>query len=275
MERYRSEKSAIEADRRDLERLCASLRAGGAIPTEGAPARVLKALAESGVFHVGGVLVGTHAVAVLGNLLGVRWLGALRTQDIDIAAERDVTVAVPDLKADVPKALDSLRMGFLPVPPLDPKNPSTAFKVRGSSLRVDLLTPQRGPGPAAPVFIARLRAAAQPVAHMDFLIEEAVRGAVVDGGGVLVRVPAPARFAFQKLYTAKSRPATEQAKSGKDLLQAAQVFAAVTELRPGDLLLAWDALKKRSGLLRGVRVGLKDLEARYPEVHRGVAAALR
>ena len=30
-------------------------------------------------------------------------------------------------------------MGFLPVPGLDPKSPTTSFKVRGQSLRVDLL----------------------------------------------------------------------------------------------------------------------------------------
>lgn len=69
--------------------------------------------------------VGTHAFIVLGSLLGVRWATSLRTQDVDIA--------VPGINADLPSALDSLEMGFLPVSGLDPKSPTTSFKVRGQS----------------------------------------------------------------------------------------------------------------------------------------------
>ncbi len=42
---------------------------------------------------------------------------------------------------NVPKALDSLKMGFVPVSRLDSRQPSTHFRVRGKQLRVDLLTP--------------------------------------------------------------------------------------------------------------------------------------
>ena len=41
---------------------------------------------DGGVFRLDGVLVGTHAFLVLGNILGVPWDGgSIRTQDIDIA----------------------------------------------------------------------------------------------------------------------------------------------------------------------------------------------
>ena len=86
----------------------------------------------------------------------------MRTQDIDLAAGQALEVAVPQIEADLPAALESLNMGFLPVPGLDPKRPQTSFKVRGHSLRVDLLTPATGSRNGKPVYISRLKAAAQP-----------------------------------------------------------------------------------------------------------------
>src|SRR4029079_5075722 len=99
--------------------------------------------------------------------LGVRWTGAAaRTEDIDIAAERILEVAVPELSADMPKALDSLDMGFLPVPGFSPKTPSTSFKVRGRGLRVDLVTPAQGAA-LLPVRVTRFNTAAAPVRFLD------------------------------------------------------------------------------------------------------------
>ena len=68
------------------------------------------------------------------------------TQDIDIAAETSICVALRAAGSDVPAILEGLEMGFLPVPHLDPRKPSTSYKVRGKGLRVDLLTPLRGRG---------------------------------------------------------------------------------------------------------------------------------
>ena len=66
--------------------------------------RVLAALADAGVFKLGGVLAGTHAFIVLGNVLGVRWDAAsARTEDV--GAARHMEVAVPELEADVPRVL--------------------------------------------------------------------------------------------------------------------------------------------------------------------------
>jgi hypothetical protein len=57
---------------------------------------------------------------------------------------------------------------------------SAAFKVRGRSLRVDLLTPQKRGG-TKPIPIPRFGAAAQSLPHLDYLIEESQPAAV--GGG--------------------------------------------------------------------------------------------
>jgi hypothetical protein len=202
------------------------------------------------VFRVGAVLVGTHAFIALGNLLGVRWQSGLRTQDIDLAASRVLHVIVPQTEADLPKALDALNMGFLPVPGLNPRQPETSFKVRGQALRVDLLTPARGARDGKPVIISRLKAAAQPLELLDYLLEAPVPMALLNGGATLVNVPDPARFALHKLMVSGRRQVFEQTKAGKDRQQAAEIIAALHEDRRGDLRLAVAALNKRPAAWR-------------------------
>jgi len=251
--RFDAGRAVAQAERTLTERSCAQLRA--------------RALADAAVFRLGGVLVGTHAFVTLGNLLGVRWASAaLRTEDVDIAAERTLEIVVQPLRADIPKVLESLEMGFLPVPGLSPRDPSTSFKVRGRALRVDLLAPQRRAG-EKPVVIPRFAAAAQPLPFLDFLIEEHLPAAVVGGAGVLVNVPAPARFALHKLLVAAARPAAMQSKVGKDLHQAAQIVAALAEDRPGDLHLAWTSLAQRRWGRR-IRSGIDALGRRHPQARR-------
>jgi hypothetical protein len=251
--RYAQERTALQADRRSIESLCAALRAGGATTTDARSARVLSALADAGVFKLGAVLVGPHAFAVLGNVLGVRWTGASsRTEDVDIAAERSLEVAVPDLRSDVPAVLEGLGMGFLPVPGFSPRAPSTSFRVRGKPLRVDLLTPARRTSSAA-VEIPRLHAAAAPLRFLDYLLEDTQPAAVIDGGGGLVSVPHPARFAVHKLLVAQERAAAFQAKSRKDVTQAAALVAALEERRPGDVRQAVEDVRARG---KGWRVAL-------------------
>jgi hypothetical protein len=231
-------------DQASIERLAALLRAGGAMVTDTASARVVRGLADAGVFNAGGVLIGTHAYIALGNLLGVRWESALKTQDIDIAAVPQLDIALPELDANVPSALESLEMGFLPVPGFDPASPTTSFKVRGQSLRVDLLTPSARTR-TRPVVIRRLGVAAQALRFLDYAIEAPVPAAVIDGGVVAVRVPEPARFALHKLIVASERPAAMQTKRVKDLTQAAELIEFLAEDRPGDLVRAWEALVAR------------------------------
>jgi len=259
---YQNENITFKADIAQKHRLCALLRTGGAFVTDSASARVLKSLAEGGVFHVGGVLIGTQAFGILGNLLGMRWeRSALRKHDIDIAAELGIGVVVPDIQTDVPKVLEALETGFLPVPLLNPKNPSTSFKVRGKALRLDLLTPEKKAKGSDPVSIKRFNAAARPLPFLDYLIKEPARATVVNGGGILVNVPAPARFAFHKLIIAQERDVSTHDKTEKDLLQAAQLLSVMAEERAGDLMLASDEIKARGGgWVKRVRKGLSMMK---------------
>lgn len=275
IERFGVERDAIKMDRAQILRMAAVLRAGGAGVTDAASARVVGALAEAGVFKLGGVLVGTQAFLVLGNLLGVRWSGLhARTEDVDIAGARNLEVVVPDVHADVPAALESLEMGFLPVPGLSPKTASTSFKVRGRGLRVDSLTPATSKKPTAPVHIRRFNAAATPLEFLDFILEDAQPAAVVDGGAVLVTVPSPARFALHKLLVAGDRPSAFHAKVEKDLAQAATLVHLLEDDRPGDLLLAWESARGR-GWSRKMRAAASLLRRRSPQAYERLEAILR
>lgn len=263
---YEHDRSIQTADLDRLHRLCAQLRVGQALPTDPASSRILKSLAESGVFHLGGVLVGTHAFTVYGNLLGVRWDGAfLKTQDIDIAGRAELGIAVPDLQVNVPEVLENLQMGFLPVPSLNRKEPSTSFKIRGQSVRVDFLTPAHRTRSEGTVFISRLGVAAQALKFLDYLLEAHIPAGIVDGGGVLVNVPDPARYAFHKLLLSRARTVASQMKAEKDLSQAIQLIDVLVEDRPGDLSLAWDELRKRGrGWTKPVWTALSAQEKRHP-----------
>ena len=90
---------------------------GGALVTGPTVGRVLKALADSGVFHLDGVLLGTQAFIALGNLLGFHWeKSALRTQDIDLGGRVTMSVGLFDVQADVPDTLKVCRWAFCRFP---------------------------------------------------------------------------------------------------------------------------------------------------------------
>ncbi len=275
--RFIQRKAEIAPDLVRVNRLAAQLRVGGIQTTDSASARVIRSMAEAGLFEAGGVLVGTNAFVVMGNLLGVRWAsGTLRTQDVDFAAamDDDIDLAVPAIDADVPSVLESLEMGFLPVPGLDPRTPSTSFKVRGHALRVDLLCPQRGAA-EKPIYIDRWKAAAQPLAFLEYLLEGPERAVVVNGGAALVKIPTPARFAFHKLLVASLRPAAFQVKAEKDVAQAADVLDVLAADRPGDISLGWQSLTAHGARWeRAAQRGLERLHRRKPALHQSLLPLL-
>lgn len=272
--RYRQERERVLEEDAAIGRLARMLRTAGIAVLPHPVARVLRALADSGVFHVGGVLVGSYAFALIGNALGVRWPGpAWRTHDKDVAG--GLELVAPGLQADVPRALDSLAMGFVPVPQLDPRHPSTSFKVRGKTLRVDLLTPGREED-QAPVFLPRFQAAAAPIRYLSLLLAEAQPAAAVDGGATLVRVPDPARFALHKLLISQLRSMAQHTKRTKDLHQAALLLEVLAEERPDDLARAADSFRACGpGVARKVLRALGSTARQHPAAAAGVEALRR
>ncbi|MHB9159186.1 MAG: GSU2403 family nucleotidyltransferase fold protein, partial [Thiobacillus sp.] len=100
-----------------LRALARSAIALGCQPLMARHFRVIRRLLDHGFFKAGGVLVGTHAFLAYGNLLGVSWGDASRTQDVDFAhAGKSVSIALPsNIEVDVHRAIESLEMGFLPI----------------------------------------------------------------------------------------------------------------------------------------------------------------
>jgi hypothetical protein len=242
---HESGKEDARSDDELVQRLAAQIIAGGVAPVGVDISRVIQRLADSGVYRSGGVLVGSIAFHVIGIHLGVVWDASLRTtQDVDLASGPRLALAVPDVQTDVPAAIESLRMGFFPVPRLSHKEPSTSYAIRGKTLRIDLLTPARRDH-TSPVYIRRLNAAAQPLKYLDYLIENPVSAAMISGTPCLVQVPQPARFALHKLVISQERDITFADKRKKDIVQASALLKLLKEDRPGDIRIAREALDKR------------------------------
>ena len=225
--------------------LIAMARAGGAYLVSAAEADVLARLAP--VFRIGGVLVGSHAFAVLGNMLGVRWLDSMvRTEDVDIAHDYRIAVALArdGEPANIPQALGDVVPKFSV---LNPTEPATSFRVRGAEVEVEILTPLVGKERKGTIQIEALGVAATPLRFLDYLIEETQPGAVLGGSGVLVNVPRPGRFALHKLIVAsrRSRGTLGVTKAPKDRAQASALLRVLLAELPGEITIAWKELSSR------------------------------
>jgi hypothetical protein len=275
IDEHRAGRADETAETTELRRLCAMLRSGGANLVDPAAARVLQALSDAGLFHAGAVLVGTYAYVVLGNVLGLRLQRAARTQDVDIASRIDppLAIAVRPTQADAPSVLRGLEMGFLPVPALDARQPSTSFKVRGRELRVDFLTLATRSRQTRAIAIPRFNVHAQPLAMLDYLIDEPMSTVALDGGAIPVRVPDPARYALHELAVAEQRPASLQTKAAKDREQALDLLEWLEQERPGDIDRALrDARRKFPVTAARIQRAAKRLPARSPARDRIAAA---
>lgn len=254
------ERAGLAADERRRREIVSMLVAGGMHREAAAIGVVLRVLAEAGVFRAGGVLVGTQAFTVIGNMLGVSFdQASVRTADVDVAHDASIPLGVQEPPVDVLERLRAQEPAFFAVPGLDVREASTSFKVRGRDLRVDFLTPATGRTATKPIYLPHLRVAAQPLKGLDYLLEDAVDAAVIAGSAIRVNVPTPARFAFHKLWVGSERPVSEAAKSRKDVRQAEQVLGLLAADRPDDVAIAWEALARRKSMLKGVKATLRKL----------------
>lgn len=247
-----------QARRRELVHM---LAAGGAARETGAVVQALTILAAAGMFRGGGVLVGTQAFNTYANMLGVRFeQQTMRTADIDIAYGVAMAMSRDLPSSNILEALQASEPRFFAVPGLDPREPSTSLKVRGRDIRIDFLTTTGKRGATKPLSMPRFGIAAQPLPSIDYLIADATLAVIVGGSGVLVHVPSPARFALHKLWVAKQRNVSEQAKARKDLRQAEQLLTVLAEDRPGDLTAAWRAAEERPRFAKTIAAALRKLQ---------------
>jgi hypothetical protein len=219
----------------------------------------LASLHNRGLFRAGALLVGSHAYGALLNSLGVR-ATPYATEDADIA--RREALVIPG----VPGFLEMLRatgIEFFEMPSRDRRQPGTSFKERGgSNFKVDLLVPSSdGHYPTVPV--AELKAHAQGLPHLAYLLAESQEIPVLSShGSVMVRVPVPERYAIHKLIVSQLRNKVSS-KPEKDLLQAAALIEALVDRYPGAVEDAASAVPR--GATRHLARAVKALEQHLPK----------
>jgi hypothetical protein len=270
---YKDGRENAQANTARIARLSAMLRSGGLTLTDFASTKIIKAFANTGVFRLGGVLVGTHAFVSIGNSLGVKWPSSLHTQDVDFGAlaNRRVGIGVlqnPQLLAHVPKAIEALEMGFIPNIRIHVASKPTSYVVPGKEWRIDIVTAPHGGDREAPVEIPRLGAWAQPLEFMDYLLGKTMDAAIVGSTAILVQVPEPARFAVHKLLVASNRDKhSALIKAAKDRQQAFHVMTFLEQERPGDIMLAAeDALQRGPSWRRRIQQQADLMPGRIQEL---------
>jgi hypothetical protein len=196
--------------------------------------KVLDSVSHAGLFRRGVVLVGTGAYQCYPPLLGAVLSSAtITTQDADLATA-DLALH-GDIEGDSMLAiLQRADRSFTAIPGLDPRAAPARFR-NGESFVIDLLTPLRRRSDRNPTPLTALKAAAVPLQHLDWLIDEPVTAVALHGAGVMVSLPQPARFAVHKLILAQKRGSHEAVKSRKDLAQAAELVAVLRNLAPFEL----------------------------------------
>jgi hypothetical protein len=231
--------------------------------------RVIRRLSEYGFFKAGGVLIGTHAFLAHGNILGVRWGDAARTQDVDFAhSGKNIAVALPaDIEVDTHGAIESLGMGFLPTLSLAARTGGAYVNPREPDFRLDFVTTLHRGG-EAPYEHPKLHVTLQPLKFMEFSLENVVQGAVFcQEGAVVVNLPHPARYALHKLLVFGERSGTFLQKAGKDLSQCAALLAFFKAHRSWEIEEAWtDLIGRGKGWVIRARQGLRALDRLAPEL---------
>ncbi len=249
-----------------LARACAALGCAEILPRH---QRVLQRLAEYGFFRAGGVLVGTHAFLAYGNMLGVRWGDASRTQDLDFAhAGKSLSIVLPgNVQVQTHTAITSLEMGFLPVSGLASKVGATYLNPREPGFKLDFLTTLHRGG-AEPYEHPQLGITLQPLRFMEFSLVN-IQQAVLFAGErcVVANVPQPARYALHKLLVYGEREGSFAVKASKDLLQARLLLTYLKEHRASEVEEAWaDLVSRGPGWVRRARHGRAALSRSAPEL---------
>ena len=262
IERHRDPRA--KAARAHLAQLCQAAIALGCYGVIPKHARVLTRLADHGLFRAGGVLVGTHAFLAYQNHFGVRWVGGDVTVDLDFAHPgRNISLALPSsIQADMPDAIESLKMGFLPV------NEGTRYvKQDEPDFDLDFLT-TRHRGGDAPVQVPQLKVTLQPLRFMEFSLEATMPLALpASTGPVVANVPRPERYGLAKLLVHAERSRSNPPKAAKDLEQAATLIDFLSRQDPQGLQEAWVDLQGRGPKWRSqAAVGYRSLRARHPAI---------
>jgi len=229
----------------ERSRLVRLLRVEGLIGIDRGTASLLAAMERTGVFRLGGTLVGTQAFRLYEGELGIRITTSdlAQTGDIDVAAFERLSLALNDQVE--PSLHETFRsLDFAPLPSLSNKA-VCRWKQSTSGMLVEFLTPSFRPEEDIRDLPA-LGVSAQSLHFLNFLIAQPIKAAALYRSGVLVQIPRPEAYAIHKLIVADRRQAgPDQLKSRKDRAQAALLIEVLAEDRPDELREAHeDALSR-------------------------------
>jgi len=251
----------IRDDERERRTLVSTLVRSYGLPAPASPiGAVIAALARAGLFRLRGVLIGTVAYQCYPAMLGTKLPGALlQTSDIDIAQFTNVSVATGDQTAPMLSILKQVDKSFRQIPHTAGNQFATSYVDR-RGLRVEFLTPNLGSDTDTPQALPALRTDAQPLRFLDFLIHAPEQAVVLHGGGVLVLVPAPERYAIHKLILSLRRR-MGNLKRDKDVNQAQTLIKPLLEKRTHELAAVWEEAVARGPTWRQLLLeGMSRLE---------------
>ena len=219
-----------------------------------AQGRILEVVANAGLFDRGITLVGTVAYQTYACVVGAYLAaGSYVTNDIDLSVAEFVA---GDCQQDIGTILKRADPQFEPYWHANDKLPRI---FRTPSFRVDIIT-KHGRGRASPVLVEKLGCAAAALSFQEYLAEETIEAVALYGPGVLVRVPAPTRYALHKLIVAQQRGSTELAKRQKDLRQASELIDALIETDEAALQDSLDEARDRGkGWRSAINASLKEI----------------
>lgn len=235
IEQHQDLKKDAQGRRRERSRLVRLLRSERFLGMDAGTGSLVSALAKTGVFRLGGTLVGTNAFRLYEGELGLRLSldQMAMTSDIDIASFEKLSLALEDaVEPDLAAVFKELN--FAPVPALDHARTWRWRQSDGATL-VEFLTPSFTDEEGLRD-LAALGVSAQALHHLNYLIADPIDAAAIYRDGILIRAPRPERFAIHKLIVADRRlEGRDSPKSRKDLMQAEMLISLLARDRPGDL----------------------------------------
>lgn len=245
IEQHQQLKEAAATRKRERSRLVRLLRSERFLGMDAATGSLVSALAKTGVFRLGGTLVGTNAFRLYEGELGLRlsFDQNAMTNDIDIASFEKLSLALEDeVEPDLADIFGEFN--FAAVPDLE-RGRTWRWRQSGSETLVEFLTPSFAEDEGLRE-LAALGVSARALHHLNYLIAEPIDAAAIYRDGILVRAPRPERFAIHKLIVADRRlEGRDSLKSRKDLMQAETLIALLARDRPGDLAEAYrDAIER-------------------------------
>lgn len=219
--------------------------------------RILEVVANAGLFNRGVTLVGSAAYQTYCCIVGSYLPAAtLITNDVDLSLAEFVASQEEEGIEKILKRAD---------PTIEPhwftgdKLPRV-YKT-ASGFMIDFLTTlRRGKRAGEPIPVKSLGCSAVPLSFQEYPVEDTIETVSLYGTGVLVRVPAPIKFAIHKLIVAQRRGRTDVAKKQKDLKQALELIDIFLETDEGALQDALDEARDRgSSWKSAINASLREI----------------